>query len=58
MIFNPADMRKSELRVQQWFYKVNKNKHFGTLTHSLLMHPFSNPLVDQKTVMFSDVFRG
>ena len=30
----------------------------STLTHLFPMHPFSSPLKYQKTLRFSDVFRG
>ena len=39
---------------QQYLHKQNKKLY---LTHSFLMHPFSNPWKHLKTVRFSDVFR-
>ena len=41
------------LRLMVWRYLVLK-----VLTHSFPMHPFSSPWKHQKTVKFSDVFRG
>ena len=41
----------------KFFGSLVHKKNFG-LTHSFPMHPFSIPWKQQKTVRFSDVFRG
>ena len=38
--------------------RINSGAITSKLTHSVSMHPFSNPWKHQKTFQFSDIFRG